>query len=462
VTLFEHRRAELAKRTAPLATRMRPRELSELVGQQHLIGEGHALRNVVESGHVPSMIFWGPPGTGKTTLARILASHTAAHFETLSAVTSGVADIRRITGEARDRLGAEGRQTILFIDEIHRFNKSQQDALLPHVEEGTITLIGATTENPSFEVIGPLLSRSRVFTLNALTDDEISRLITRALADEEAGLASSGITLDEEALALLLRVSDGDARIALDGLELAAWAAQAAETSDTGDTSKPGEKNVVITGATVEDALQRQARYDKGGDSHYDTISAFIKTIRASDPDAAIYWLARMLDGGEDIMFIARRLVISAAEDIGLADPGALNHAVACQQGVHLIGMPEARILLAETTIYLASAPKSNSAYMAINSALSDIQKKGSYPIPMHLRNAPTGLMKDLGYGEGYEYAHDYEGGFTETSNLPGNVKNSRYYFPLDQGYEPRISERLERWWKGKYGSRGRKKPSDS
>ena len=436
---------------------MRPRELSEIVGQQHLIGEGHALRNVIESGHVPSMIFWGPPGTGKTTLARILARHTEAHFETLSAVTSGVADIRRITAEARERLGAEGRQTILFIDEIHRFNKSQQDALLPPIEEGTITLIGATTENPSFEVIGPLLSRSRVFTLNALTHDEISQLITRALADEEAGLASAGITLEDEALALLLRVSDGDARIALDGLELASWAAQAARTGDTNDA---GEKNTVITSAIVEDALQRQARYDKGGDSHYDTISAFIKTIRSSDPDAAIYWLARMLDGGEDVMFIARRLVISAAEDIGLADPGALNHAVACQQGVHLIGMPEARILLAETTIYLASAPKSNSAYMAINSALSDIQEKGSDAIPMHLRNAPTGLMKDLGYGEGYEYAHDYEGGFTETKNLPENVKDSRYYFPLDQGYEPRIKERLKQWWKGKYGSRRKRPPA--
>ncbi len=434
---------------------MRPRKLSEIVGQQHLVGEGHALRNVIESGHVPSMIFWGPPGTGKTTLARILAEYADAHFETLSAVTSGVADIRRITGEARDRLGAEGRQTILLIDEIHRFNKSQQDALLPHVEEGTITLIGATTENPSFEVIAPLLSRSRVFTLNALADDEISQLIERALADEEAGLGGQGITLDDEALALLLRVSDGDARIALDALELASWAAQA------GEASEAGENGTVITSATVEDALQRQARYDKGGDSHYDTISAFIKTIRSSDPDAAIYWLARMLDGGEDVMFIARRLVISAAEDIGLADPGALNHAVACQQGVHLIGMPEARILLAETTIYLASAPKSNSAYMAIDSALGDIQKKGTDPIPLHLRNAPTGLMKDLGYGKGYEYAHDYEGGFTETSNLPDNVKDSRYYFPLDQGYEPRIIERLERWWKGKYGSRRRKKSGD-
>lgn len=420
---------------------MRPRTLAEVVGQDHLIGEGRALRSVIESGHLPSMILWGPPGTGKTTLARIIAGMSQSHFETLSAVTSGVKDIRRLTSEAHDRLGSNGLSSVLFIDEIHRFNKSQQDALLPHVEEGTITLIGATTENPSFEVIGPLLSRSRVFTLRSLEYDDIQGLINRALIDVTSGIGESNVELDDEALELITVISGGDARIALDSLELAAWAAE----------SEEHDGPPTITKVIVEEALQRQARYDKAGDSHYDTISAFIKSIRASDPDAGVYWLARMIDAGEDVMFIARRLVISAAEDIGLADPGALNFAVACQQGVHLIGLPEARIILAEATIYLASAPKSNSAYSAINAALSDIEKNGSPPVPLHLRNAPTRLMKEMGHGEGYKYAHDFEGGFTETPNLPEARENARFYHPRDQGYEPRIIERLTQWWKNRY-----------
>jgi putative ATPase len=420
---------------------MRPRTLSEVVGQDHLIGEGRALRSVIESGHLPSMILWGPPGTGKTTLARIIAALSQSHFETLSAVTSGVKDIRRVTSEARDRLGSNGLSSVLFIDEIHRFNKSQQDALLPDVEEGTITLIGATTENPSFEVIGPLLSRARVFTLRPLEDEDIRGLISRALIDVLSGIGESNVQVEDEALELITVIAGGDARIALDSLELAAWAAESEEHDGT----------PTITKIIVEEALQRQARYDKAGDSHYDTISAFIKSIRSSDPDAAVYWLARMIDAGEDVMFIARRLVISAAEDIGLADPGALNFAVACQQGVHLIGLPEARILLAEATIYLASAPKSNSAYSAINAALSDIDKNGSPPVPLHLRNAPTRLMKEMGHGEGYKYAHDFEGGFTETSNLPEAREDARFYHPRDQGYESKIAERLIRWWKDRY-----------
>lgn len=440
MTLFEHRREELAQRIAPLATRMRPELLDELAGQLHLIGDGRVLRRAIESDRVPSMILWGPPGSGKTTLARIIANATQARFETVSAVTSGVADIRRIVGEARERLGAESRRTILFIDEIHRFNKAQQDALLPHVEQATVTLIGATTENPSFEVIGPLLSRCRVFTLKPLTDDEVGTLIDRALADEGRGLGAENVALDAAARSLLLTVSNGDARIALDGLEFAAQA-----------TEPDAQGRRVVTAATLEDALQRKARYDKAGDAHYDTISAFIKCLRGSDPDAALYWLARMIDAGEDPVFIARRLVILAAEDVGLADPGALNMAVSCQQGVHLIGMPEARILLAEATVYLASAPKSNRSYAALNRAMEDVHGTRNDPVPMHLRNPVTPLMKGMGYGEGYKYAHDYEGSFAGMDNLPENISGHRYYHPGDQGYEPRIRERLERWWGERY-----------
>lgn len=445
MTLFEHRRKELLTRTAPLSTRMRPRTLDEIAGQEHLIGPGRALRGAIDGDRIPSMILWGPPGSGKTTIARVIAEQTRSYFETLSAVSSGVADIRKVIELARDRLGSEGARTILFVDEIHRFNRGQQDALLPHVESGTVTLIGATTENPSFEVVGPLLSRCRVFTLKPLEDDHINRLVDRALGDTERGLGTTGAGIAADARALLVRIANGDARVALDALEFAVAA-----------TEVNGDAKPEVSLATVEDALQRQARYDRSGDLHYDTISAFIKSIRASDPDGALYWLARMVDAGEDPVFIARRLVISAAEDVGLAEPGALAIAVACQQGVHLTGWPEARILLAHTTVYLAAAPKSNASYAALGRAMSDVTQTRNDPVPLHLRNPTTGLMKGLGYGEGYKYAHDFPGGFVPTDNLPENLAGHRYYFPTEIGREIAIRERLLKWWGEKYEGKPR------
>ena len=443
MTLFDHRRKEIARRSAPLSARMRPETLDQILGQGHILGEGKVLRRAIEADRVPSLILWGPPGTGKTTIARVIASVTQSHFETISAVNAGVRDIRAAVQAARERLGMEGRPTIVFVDEIHRFNKSQQDALLPDVEEGTVTLIGATTENPSFEVIGPLLSRARVFRLESLADEDISALIDRALTDPELRAGEPEATLINEARALLVRVANGDARHGLDSLELAVASTE---------PSEDGARRVTIE--TVENAVQQQSRYDKTGDLHYDTISAFIKTIRGSDPDASLYWLARMLDAGEDLMFIARRLVIASAEDVGLADPHAIRVAVAAQQAVHLIGMPEARIILAEATVYLASAPKSNSAYMAINKALADVRDTRNDPVPMHLRNAPTKLMKDMGHGEGYKYSHDFDDNFAAMENRPENVRGHRYYEPGNQGFEPRISDRLRRLWKdGRYGN---------
>ncbi|HCV28458.1 MAG TPA: replication-associated recombination protein A [Dehalococcoidia bacterium] len=443
MTLFDHRRQKIATRSAPLSARMRPGTLEQIMGQDHILGEGKVLRRAIEEDRIRSLILWGPPGTGKTTIARVIASATQSYFETISAVNSGVRDIRAAVQGARDRLGMDGRQTIVFVDEIHRFNKSQQDALLPDVEEGNITLIGATTENPSFEVIGPLLSRARVFRLESLSDDDISALIDRALKDPELQGSEPEPVLTDEARALLIRVANGDARHGLDSLELAVA------------STEPSEDGVrLVSIETVENAVQQQSRYDKTGDLHYDTISAFLKTIRGSDPDAALYWLARMLDAGEDLMFIARRLVIASAEDVGLADPQAIRVAVAAQQAVHLIGMPEARIILAETTVYLASAPKSNSAYMAINKALADVRDTRNDPVPMHLRNAPTKLMKDMGHGEGYKYSHDYEDNFAAMENRPENIRGHRYYEPGVQGFESRIGDRLRRLWKdGRYGT---------
>ena len=442
MTLFEHRMERDLNRLAPLAERMRPRDLAEFVGQEHILGPDTVLRRSLDAGHVPSMVLWGPPGTGKTTLAQIIANSANAHFERVSAVTSGVADLRRVVSDAADRLGMHGERTILFVDEIHRFNKAQQDVILPHVERGTVILIGATTENPSFEVISPLLSRARVYTLRQLTSEQISDILDSAMCDSERGLASLNPAIEDDAREALIALSNGDARTALNTLELAV----------NGTLPQPtGARPVALK--TVEDAIQRRATlYDKSGDQHYDTISAFIKSVRSSDPDAAVYWLARMLHSGEDPMFIARRLVILAAEDVGLADPNALTVAVSAQQAVHLVGMPEGRIPLSEATVYLASAPKSNRAYMAINEAMGDAERSMNEPVPLHLRNAVTDLMQNQDYGKGYKYTHDYEGGFTPTQNLPENLKGKRYYQPSGYGYEAEVSDRLRRWWGDRKG----------
>ena len=437
MTLFDDSASRQIDRHAPLAARMRPRSFDEFVGQEHIVGPGTVLRRSIEADRVPSMILWGPPGTGKTTLAHLIARVTKSRVHFVSAVGSGVADLRRITREAKDRLGTEQRRTILFIDEIHRFNKAQQDVILPHVEDGVVVLIGATTENPSFEVISPLLSRSRVFVLRMLTESQIEQIVFRAMSDDRFGIAGLRPELDEEAMQAIVLFSNGDARIALNTLELAAQA------------TLPDEHGVrKITSQTVEDSAQRRSPvYDKASDRHYDTISAFIKSLRGSDPDAALYYLARMIDAGEDPLFVARRLVILAAEDVGMADPRALWVAVAAQQAVHFVGMPEGQIPLAEATVYLATAPKSNASYKALGRAMEDARESRNDPVPLHLRNAVTGLMKEIGYGEGYKYSHDYDENFAPMENLPDSVKGHRYYYPTNQGYEVQVRERLMKWW---------------
>jgi len=440
MTLFNHHEEKLLKQEAPLAARMRPQNLAEFVGQEHLVGEGRVLRKSIEADQVPSIILWGPPGSGKTTLAYIIANITESHFSPISAVSAGVADLRRIVDEARERRGMNQQRTILFIDEIHRFNKAQQDAVLPFVENGTITLIGATTENPSFEVISALLSRCRVFTLNALTDEQVRLIIQRTLEDEERGLGKLRVDLDEDALAYLIIMSNGDVRGALTALEIATFA-----------TQPNTENNREITLPIIEDTLQHRALlYDKAGEEHYNLISALHKSLRGSDPDAALYWLGRMLEAGEDPLYVARRLVRFASEDVGMADPHALVIAMAAQQAVHFIGMPEGNLSLAEATIYLATAPKSNSLYAAYSQIQKDVKQTRNDPVPLHLRNPVTPLMRDVGYGKGYKYAHDYSGHFVEQQNLPDTLKGKRYYMPGDQGYEKNIEERLKLWWKDK------------
>jgi putative ATPase len=415
----------------PLAARMRPRTFDEFVGQAHVIGKDAALRRAVENGSFGSLIFWGPPGVGKTTLAELIASVSRAHFSKVSAVSAGVADLRKIIEEARS-LKKMGQKTILFIDEIHRFNKSQQDAILPVVEDGTVTLIGATTENPSFEVNSALISRSRVYVLNALEDEETHQVIRAALADPERGFGATNITLDAEAEDAMVNLANGDARSALNMLEMCM------------QSLTPGTHQITLE--QLKSAVQRRSViFDKSGEMHYDLISALHKTVRGSDVDASLYWLARMLEGGEDPLYLARRLVRMATEDIGLADTHALPLAMAAQQAVHFMGMPEGALALAEITAYLAAAPKSNAIYVAFKRAQADVLETRNDPVPIHLRNAPTNLMKDLGYGKDYKYAHDFDGGYVYQQNLPDTLEGKVYYEPTDRGQEKAIAERIAR-----------------
>ncbi len=420
----------------PLAERLRPKTLGEYIGQKHLVGKQAVLRQMIETGRVASFILWGPPGVGKTTLAKIIANELKRPFYTLSAVTSGVKDVREVIEKTKQvHLFNQKASPILFIDEIHRFSKSQQDSLLGAVENGTVTLIGATTENPSFEVISPLLSRCQVYVLKPLERQDLLELTRRAL-ETDVELSKRHIIIEEDEA--LLRYAGGDARKLLNIIELVV----AAEDADT----------VRINNRVVSARLQQNPMaYDKNGELHYDIISAFIKSVRGSDPDAAIYWLARMVAGGEDPKFIARRLVILASEDIGLANPNALLLANACFDALQKIGWPEGRIILAETTIYLASSPKSNSAYKAIDEALSLVQRTGNLPVPLHLRNAPTQLMAELGYHKGYKYAHDYQDNFVEQQFLPEQLLGERLWHPQDNPSEQQLTERLRKWWKGRF-----------
>lgn len=412
----------------PLAARMRPQTIQDVIGQSHIIAPGKLLRRAIEADQVSSLIFYGPPGTGKTTLAKVIARSTRSYFSELNAVTAGVGDIRKVVEEAKERLVMGGQRTTLFVDEIHRFNKSQQDALLPFVEEGTIILIGATTENPFFEVNAALLSRSQIFSLQPLNHEELKQVIDRALRDEENGLGELDVQLTPEAQEHLIQYAEGDARRLLNALELAVTT-----------TPQGADGSITVTLDVAVESIQRRAvRYDKSGDNHYDTISAFIKSIRGSDPDAALYWLARMIDAGEDPRFIARRLVISASEDIGNADPQAITVAISCFQAVKLVGMPEGRIALGQATTYLATAPKSNAAYNGINQALAHIQKEGHKPVPIHLRDSAYKGASKLGHGKGYLYPHNYPFGYVQQQYLPDGL-DIVFYEPKEFGYERHI-----------------------
>ena len=446
--LFERDEPGAAGR--PLAERMRPRTLEDYSGQEHIVGPDTLLRRAIGQDRLFSMILWGPPGSGKTTLARILAGETKSHFISFSAVLSGVKEIRAVIEEAR-RMRQLGRQTILFVDEIHRFNKAQQDAFLPHVESGLITLVGATTENPSFEIIAPLLSRCRVLVLKPLSEESLVRLLRRAIEDADQGLGKMNLRIEDSALEVLARFADGDARAALNGLEAVA----AFLSSGEGD----GE---AVTPERIGQILQRKSLlYDKEGEEHYNLISALHKSLRDSDPDASLYWLARMLAAGEDPLYVARRMIRFASEDVGNADPRALSLAIDALQAYHFLGSPEGELALAQAALYLATAPKSNAAYIAFGRVQGEIRRTGSLPVPLHIRNAPTRLMKELGYGDGYRYAHDYEDAMVFQEHLPEELRGKRFYDPTDRGYEKMIGERLAWWRKRMQDSKGRHKKEE-
>ena len=430
--LFGSSFAQARRAPQPLADRVRPRTLDEFIGQEHLLGAGKILREIVNAGELKSLILWGPPGSGKTTLAQILANAAGAICVHFSAVTSGVKDLKKIIQEAEE-LHRLGKPTVLFVDEIHHFNKSQQDNFLPHVERGTLILIGATTENPSFEVISPLLSRCQVLVLNPLSTADIEKIIDAALRDSDRGLGAWKLTLTSEAREFLIQQSQGDARVALNALETAATLAR-----------KNGKG---IDLSEVQEALQKKTlRYDKSGEEHYNVISAFIKSLRGSDPDAALYWMMRMIEAGEDPLFIARRMIIFASEDIGNADPQALQVAVAAKDAVHFVGLPEGRIPLAQAVTYLATAPKSNASYKAMLAAVNDVQEQGALPVPLHLRNAPTPLMEKLGYGKNYKYAHNFPDHIVDQEHMPKELEGRKYYSPTESGHENQIKQRLQHW----------------
>ncbi len=437
--LFQRPPSDHGTPHSPLADRMRPRSLDEFVGQEHILGTGSLLRTAIEQGTVGSLILWGPPGAGKTTLAHIIARSAAFHFVAFSAVTSGIKEIKKVIEESRAQRGLSSRKTLLFVDEIHRFNKAQQDAFLPHIEQGTITFIGATTENPSFEVVAPLLSRSQVVVLKALTEDGLLVILQRALSDRERGLGNIPLQMEPEALLHIARSAHGDARVALNVLEMLSNTVSSATPTDT-----------VIGLAQAEEALRNKALlYDKGGEEHYNLISALHKSMRGSDPDAALYWLGRMLEAGEDPLYLARRMVRFASEDIGNADPQALQVALAAMEAFHFIGLPEGKLALAQAAIYLATAPKSNAVYTAYAAAAADIRREGALPVPLHIRNAPTGLMKDLGYGSGYQYAHSHPQAYVPQEYFPDKLKGRIYYRPSDRGFEKIIARRLS-WWRNR------------
>jgi putative ATPase len=438
--LFDYQASESADAQRPLAERMRPNRLADLFGQDSVTGPGSLIRHAIENDRIFSMILWGPPGCGKTTLARIIAGETRSHFSHFSAVLAGIKQIREVIDEAKKQRQFQRRRTILFVDEIHRFNKAQQDAFLHHVESGLITLIGATTENPSFEVISALLSRCRVITLNLLDEDALGFVLDRAVEDGRAGLGELNLCLADDARQHLIRIASGDARSALNNLEMAATLALAESPPQTGTRR-------MITLEHVESALQKKALlYDKGGDEHFNIISAFHKSLRGSDPDAALYWLARMLEAGEDALYVARRMVRFASEDVGNADPFALRLALGAMETFRFLGHPEGDLALAQAAVYLATAPKSNSVYKAWNRVKQTVREKGALPVPLHIRNAPTGLMKDLGYGKGYRYAHDFKDGYAVQDYLPDAIAGSLFYVPTDRGYEKMIAGRLKQW----------------